>query len=231
MADLKTRFGVGHFKPLVPKVVREYLAGCMREGSTALSAATQAKRAWTEGQWVGEAGDFAHVGLWGLGEWMALARKVKLATPGLTTKRPRRTKAEMGAAAPPKTLDPMAGLKAAFLDSRKLSKEEKALKRAHDAKVAEEAQARAEIVIDGKEPELDAKKDLELLRRALRAKLTIDEQATLMVQLVRGDNAAVAKGTLDQIREVMGWKAVNVPEGPTVGNIFTLPEGAGPAIR
>lgn len=221
MADIDLKAGVPAFAPFVPPVIKEGMLRMLKDGSSPLAAATAGRRSFREGKWakktvkVGKRQfGFAHNEGWTLAHWTALAEKLKVSLE-----------------APPKKERPAPPEEEQLPEEERLKVVASVIREQEHAKLLKK-EARERARLDEEPPEeTDSKKDLELLRRALRARLTIAEQADILVQLARGDNAGVAKGALDQIRDVLGMKAANVPEAPGIGSIFILPEGAGPAIR
>ena len=219
--------------PLIPAGMR----AAMREGlltpkRALIEVAEDIRARYRDGEFTAEvdAGDFGHLAHWTLADWQVMAKKVKAKIPV----------DEWNAARAPKVAAPAVATKpvvAAVMETKRLT-------RKMMAKIAETEQRKAQILAEQEaleaikaaetpaEEEADAQARLELLRRKIKAKLSVDEEAEILVGLARGDNAAMARAALAQIQEILGVKAANVPETPGMASIFAFPEGVtGPAIR
>jgi len=230
--DLKGKSGVEGITPLVPIEVRDAIRGALLAGLKTLEIASAMKKDVKAGVYKKplQSGDFRHLKYWSLADWTLMCKKIRATLPVEDINRTTAPHLPVGSR---RDINPMlVAEKVTKKVTRKMA-EEIARIEARKAQIQAEAEARKAIDLSATpDEELDSKKDLELLRRAIKSKLSIDEQADILVNLARGDNAGVAKGALDQIRDIMGVKAANTPEAPSMGSIFMLPpDTQGPSVR
>lgn len=230
--SLKERAGNKAFAPLVPPDMREAMATGLLEGSSMLETAENIRARYRDGEFAESiaAGEFGHLDHWSLEDWRAMVGKVRSKIPV----------DEYNAARLRFKLPGQVAIKpivASVMEAKRAT-------RKTAARVAEIELRKAQILAESEaleaikaaetpaEEEADAQARLELLRRKIKAKLSVDEEADILVGLARGDNAAMARAALAQIQEILGVKAANVPETPGMASIFAFPEGSGgPAIR
>jgi len=230
--SLKAKSGIPTLAPLIPPSIR----GAMREGlltpkRTLIETAEDIRARYRDGEFAVEVdnGDFGHLHHWSLADWRVMAQKVKAKIPV----------AEWNAVhapvkAPAVVAKPVA---AAVMETKRIT-------RKMAARIAEAEARKAQILAEQatleqikaaetpKEEEADALARLEMLRRELKSKISVAEEADILLALVRGDNAGVSRAALLQVQEILGVKAANVPETPGMASIFQFPEGVtGPAIR
>lgn len=231
--DLKVKSGLADkIAPLIPPEIRQAIKDSLLAGTKTLETATAVRRDLKSGVYKGpvKAGDFAHLKFWTLADWVLMTKKVRSSLPAEDINRVVAPHLPVGSRRAINTM--LVTEKVTKKVTRKMA-EELAKIEERKAQIQAEAEARKAIDLSATaDEELDSKKDLELLRRAIKSKLSIDEQAEILVNLARGDNAGVAKGALDQIRDIMGVKAANTPEAPSMGSIFMLPpDTQGPSVR
>lgn len=230
--SLKERAGGRHFAPLIPSDMREAMATGLLEGSSMLETAENIRARYRDGEFAESiaAGEFGHLDHWSLEDWRAMVGKVRSKIP-VDEYNAARLKFKLPGQVAIKPI--VASVMEAKRATRKTA-----------AKLAEVELRKAQILAESEaleaikaaetpaEEEADAQARLELLRRKIKAKLSVDEEADILVGLARGDNAAMARAALAQIQEILGVKAANVPETPGMASIFAFPEGSsGPAIR
>jgi hypothetical protein len=229
---LKAKAKLKPGQPLVPPDCRDAIRALTLAGVASIEAATAIRKRYRGGEWDEDiaAGNFGHLKAWTLGDWAAMCRKIRdsikvtelnaaLGLPPPKNGRKLKTPLPSAPSAPLTLAEAKARILEGIVASETTSR-----------KIKAEAKSRAAVDAAGAD-EQDAKKHLDQLRRAIMSKLSIEEQADLMVALVRGDNANVARGMMGQILDILGVAAANTPEAPGLGPIFALPEGAGPATR
>lgn len=206
-SPLAQKFGIPGLKPITPKDVRESIRSLILVGVELPDIARQIRARYRAGEWDEEiaAGSFAHLKRFKLEDWSTLVAGVR------ATVRMSEINAAQGLPIPTK------GRPSAVVAQIK----------AQQAKDARSVIAEAELEEIGD----DAKKRLERLRNALMKRLTIDEQADLLVSQARSDHGATSRSATAHIIEILGMKAANVAEAPGSAPIFVLPEGAMPGIR
>lgn len=218
--------------PLIPPGIRgEIRAGLLTPKRTMIETAEDIRARYRDGEFAVEceAGDFGHLKHWTLADWRLMCKKVKAKIPTDEWNRAHAPVIVSPAEARPVLAAAREAAKVSKAMAKRIAEEET---RAAAIKAEQEAIAAIKAAETPAEEEADAQARLELLRRKIKAKLSVDEEAEILVGLARGDNAAMARAALAQIQEILGVKAANVPETPGMASIFAFPEGVtGPAIR
>lgn len=230
--SLKERAGGKAFAPLIPREMREAMATGLLEGSSMLETAESIRARYRDGEFAEglAAGEFGHLDHWSLEDWRAMVGKVRAKIPVDEYNAARlKFKLPGQVAIKPIVASVMEAKRATRKTAAKMAEVE--LRKAQI--LAEQATLEAIKAADSpKEEEADALARLEMLRRELKSKISVAEEADILLALVRGDNAGVSRAALLQVQEILGVKAANVPETPGMASIFAFPEGSGgPAIR
>lgn len=205
-SPLARKFGIKPLKPISPKSLRESMRVMTLAGMPPAEIAKSIRKRYRAGEWDDETVGFEHLEKFSVADWETLAKGVRVEF----------TQSDLNFA---QGLEPPTR-------GRK-SKIEKAKMLEDVAESARRGKAEAELEEFGD----DAKKRLERLRRAIMSRLTIDEQADLLVSQARSDHGQTSRSATAHIIDILGMKAANVAEAPGSAPIFALPEGVGPSIR
>jgi len=225
---LKARAGLKAFQPLTPKEVRDAAHDLISGGAKPLAAGAELRKRYRAGEWRAmiQAGEFGHMRAWSIMDWASLVRSIAFAMHQAE----RRGKGT-GGRKPRVYEDADFGGGDITRDAQKRLLDAVVAAESNAARVRAEAKARGAIeAVSAEDEESDAKKHLDQLRKAIMSKMTIDEQAELLVSTAREGKAA-GRSAMSHILDLMGVKAANTPEAPGQGPIFALPEGSGPALR
>lgn len=230
---LKARAGLGPMMPLVPREVKAALVEALLTGAELPAVAAQTRERYQAGEWAEAcaAGQFGHMADWSVDDW---AQVVKRARQGIPVDAYNAARLKIPNQPGQVAIKPIvAAVMEAKRATRKVAAQvaEVELRRA-TIEAEQAALAAIKMADTPAEEDADAKARLELLRQRIKSKISVDEEAEILVGLARGDNAAIARAALAQIQEILGVKSANVPETPGMASIFAFPEGSGgPAIR
>lgn len=252
------RSKVPAFQPMVTTEIKGWIQQELFEGETPLSVATKVRREYRSGRFdasinafiknkkQGPKATFAHLKYWRLADWHELVKKVWTDAAYTARSQPSAVPdvtapiapMKRGPGRPPQMVTkrkeqaPAARpLSTAEMRERHLAElREKAAREAEATKALAEAEARAALdksSIEGMGE--DAARDLKILRELIRAKLSLVEQANLLVELARSDDPRVAAQALEKIRFIQGLDHANKPEAPTMAPLFSVEMA--PSIR
>lgn len=207
LSPLSRKFGIRALKPVVPKDIRNCARDMFLVGLEVDEVAVHIEKRYKAGEWNEDiaAGGFGHIAKFKSVDWRTLCKGVRASI--------RKSEIQIAMGEEPN----IRGRKSALV----IEAHAKAIVDARN----EAAEAEADEIGD------DAKKRLDRLRRALMARLTIAEQADLLVAQARSDHGATSRSATAHIIEILGMKAANVADAPGSAPIFALPEGVGPSIR
>lgn len=204
LSPLARKFGITGLKPITPKDMRASVRALLVMGLEIPEVARAIRKRYRAGEWEEDLakGAFDHLERFKLEDWELLATGV------------RRTM-QLGEIELAQGLPLTRPSKAAAELAKKMVVEKRVV------------QAATETAELGDDP----KKRLDALRVALMSRLTIDEQAALLVTQAKSEHGPTSRAAVAHIIEILGMKAANVAEAPGSAPIFALPEGMGPSIR